>query len=62
MKNLGDKENIEKEIDRMTLEYKLKQPQTLFAVWARKSPLTNQNPAQYSFENYAIRKNIVKIT
>src|SRR2546425_237648 len=37
----------EKEIGRMTLEHKLKQPQTLFAVWARKS-LTNQNPAQDS--------------
>ncbi|CAF4344729.1 unnamed protein product, partial [Rotaria magnacalcarata] len=36
-KVLDDQEKIEKEIYRMTLEYKSKQPQSLFAVWARKS-------------------------
>ncbi len=44
MKALGDNEKIEKEIDRMILEYKSIQPRTLFNVWARKS-ITNQNPA-----------------
>ncbi|CAF4225730.1 unnamed protein product [Rotaria magnacalcarata] len=36
-KVLDDQEKIEKEIYRMTLEYKSKQPQSLFVVWARKS-------------------------
>jgi hypothetical protein len=36
MEVLGDNEKNEKEIDRITLEYKLKQPQTLFNIWTRK--------------------------
>ncbi|CAF4409643.1 unnamed protein product, partial [Adineta steineri] len=32
-----DNENIEKEIQRLTLEKKLKQPQSLFTVWGRQS-------------------------
>ncbi|CAF4485859.1 unnamed protein product [Rotaria sp. Silwood2] len=42
LKKLDDNDKIEKEIDRMTLEIKSKQPQSLFTVWARKS-VTNQN-------------------
>ncbi len=46
MKTLDDKENIEQEINRMILEYKSKQQQTLFVVWARKL-LTNQYCEDY---------------
>ena len=47
LKTLGNNEKIEKEIDRMRIEYKSKQPQTLFHVWA-KQPTTNQNPTRHS--------------
>ncbi|CAF1233413.1 unnamed protein product [Rotaria sordida] len=47
LKAAGDNENIEKEIHRMTLEPKLKQPQPLFTVWARQST-TSINPVHNS--------------
>ncbi|CAF3712034.1 unnamed protein product [Rotaria sordida] len=47
LKAAGDNENIEKEIHRLTLEQKLKQPKTLFTVWGRQST-TNTNPIHNS--------------
>ncbi|CAF3880396.1 unnamed protein product, partial [Rotaria sp. Silwood1] len=47
LKAAGDNENIEKEIHRLTLEQKLKQPQTLFTVWGRQST-TSTNPIHNS--------------
>ncbi|CAF1447461.1 unnamed protein product [Rotaria magnacalcarata] len=41
MKTLGDDKIIEKEITRLIVECKAKQPDTLFSVWAR---TTNVNP------------------
>ncbi|CAF4370496.1 unnamed protein product [Adineta steineri] len=35
-----DIKNIEKEIHRLTLEQKLKQPQSLFTVWGRQSTIS----------------------
>jgi len=42
LKAFGDNEMIKKKINRMILEFKAKQAQSLFTVWAKKS-IPNQN-------------------
>ncbi len=55
LKAAGDDANIEKEIHRMTLEHKLKQPQTLFTVWARQSTTsTNSTHDSISIMNSVV--------